>query len=199
MITPRPYISYSQMALFEMSPEKYANQYIYGLKQRVSRNMAYGSALAQGLEDEEANGDPLLDLMAARLPKFELMDKPLEAELPDGSHTIRLLAKMDTSKSDYTAFKEYKTSTRKWTQKMADKSDQITFYATTIWLATGRIPKDIELINIQVAYTPDGQLSPTGDMWRFKTTRSMVDLIKMCQRIRRVWHLIQGLCDVELI
>jgi len=163
MLTPRNYLSFSQMTLFEMSPEKYLEKYVYGKRERISRNMSYGSQMAKGLEAEEATGDPLLDLVMARLPKFELMDKPIEAILPvrggltacinaaesettsgKEPEVIHLLAKPDTAKADYTAFKEYKTSVRKWTQKMADDSGQITFYATTIWLAKGFIPQDIE-------------------------------------------------------
>lgn len=199
MLTPRPYLSFSQMTLFEMSPEKYADQYLFGKKQRISRNMAYGSLMAEGLEAEEATGDPLLDLMMARIPKFELMDKPLEADLPDGKKMIHLLAKPDTAKSDYTAFKEYKTSVRKWTQKMADDSGQITFYATTIWLKTGNIPQDIELVDVVVGYDPDGRLVPTGDLWRFPTKRTMVDIIKMTGRMKRAWHGIEELCEKSLL
>src|SRR3990167_8833891 len=147
MLTPRNYLSFSQMTLFEMSPEKYADRYLFGKKERISRNMSYGSMMAYGLEVEEGTGDPLLDLMMARLPKFELMDKPIEADLPDGKGVIHILAKPDTAKADYTAFKEYKTSVRKWTQRMANESGQITFYTTVIWLKTKKIPKDIELVD----------------------------------------------------
>lgn len=199
MLTPRKYISFSQMTKFEMSPEKYVQEYIYGQKQRISRNMAYGSKLADGLEVEEASGDPLLDLMASRLPKFKLMDKPIEAELSDGKEIIHLLAKPDTANPNYTAFKEYKTSTRKWTQKMADDSGQITFYATTIWLLKGFIPQDIELVNIKTAYEPDGNLTVTGEMFRYPTNRSMADIIKMTKRIRKAWHGIKKLCENELL
>ena len=145
MITPRQYLSYSQMALFERSPEQYDQQYIYGVKSRETQNMRYGKMLADGLEEEEATGDPLLDLMASQLPKFELMDKPIYADLKNGKEIIKLLAKPDTCKKDYTAFKEFKTSTRKWTQRMADESEQITFYTTVIWL-TERITLYAQLV-----------------------------------------------------
>ena len=113
--------------------------------------------------------------------------------------TIRVLAKPDSAKEDYTAFLEYKTSTRFWTQKMADDSAQITFYATTIWLAKGFIPQDIELVNVHVEYLPDGQLQPTGEILRFPTKRTMVDIIKMTARIKRAWHGIKALCEHELL
>mgnify|MGYP001612041812 CR=1 FL=1 len=196
---PRAYLSFSAMTTFEMSPEKYLEKYIYGKKERTSRNMGYGSMLAKGLEDEEATGDPLLDLVMVQLPKFELMDVPLDAYLEDGKKMIHILAKPDTCKADYSAFKEYKTSVRKWTQKMADESGQITFYATAIWIATKKIPQDIELVNVPVAYDAEGRLHPTGDIVRLPTRRCIADAIKMTRRMRTAWHGIIELCKNELL
>lgn len=207
------------MTKFEMSPEKFTEEYIYGQRQRISRNMAFGSQLADGLMIEEANGDPLLDLMASRLPKFELIDRPIVdpkgkevlfkrnteefrinvPTLENKGDDIPLLAVPDTAKIDYTAFKEYKTSVRKWTQKMVDESGQVTFYATAIWLATGKIPEDIELVNIETAYQEDGRLTVTGNMFRFPTKRIMADIIKMTKRMRHAWTGIRELCEKELI
>jgi hypothetical protein len=137
--------------------------------------------------------------MASRLPKFELMDKPIEADLKNGKETIRLLAKPDTCKKDMTAFKEYKTSTQKWTQRKVDDSGQITFYATVIWLLTHKIPQDIELICVKTAYQDDGRLTVTGDMWRYPTRRTMADIIKMITRIRHAWAGIKEICEKELL
>ena len=199
MLTPRPYISFSQMTLFERDPEAWADKYLYDKPQRTSRNMAYGSKLADSLESDVATGDAMLDLMAAKLPKFELMDKPFECPLKNGKETITVLIKPDTAMPDLSAFKEYKTSTRKWTQKMADESGQITFYATGMWLLTKKIPHDIELVNIVVDYEPDGTLTPTGEMHRFRTHRSLTDIIKMTSRIRKNWQEIKDFCEKELI
>lgn len=199
MITPRPYLSYSQMVLFERSPKEYAEQYIYGEKPPETMNMAYGSQFANGLEKDEFSGDPVLDMMMVKIPKFELMDRPLEVELKSKDGVVPLLAKPDTAKADYSAFKEYKTSVRKWTQKMADDSSQITFYATAMWLKTKKIPSDIELINVRVEYTPEGGLCPTGEIHIFKTKRTMVDIIKMTARMKRVWQGINELCEKELL
>ena len=204
MLTPRPYLSFHSMTLFEKSQEEWLDYYIYdpenkNKKRRISRNMAYGSMLAKGLEDEKATGDPLLDLMAARLPKFELMDIAFEADLKDKKGVIRVLAKPDTCKSDYSAFKEYKTSVRKWTQRMADESGQITFYAMVMWLKTGKIPQDIELICVPVEYQSDCSLSPTGELVRLPTKRTLADIIKMSSRARRAWKGIQKLVENELL
>lgn len=216
-MTPKTYLSFSQMTTYEMSTQKYADQYLYGKKQRISRNMAYGSQMAEGLEKEEATGDPILDMMMSRIPKFERMDLPIESRngvrtlferdqkyyhipvLTNGKETIALMAIPDTAKNDYSAFKEYKTSVRRWTQKMADDSGQITFYATAIWLATGVIPQDIELVNVPVDYAEDGTLAPTGELIRLKTQRDMSDIIKMTKRMRDAWKGIKQLCEQELL
>ena len=199
MITPRYYISFSAMALFEKSPEQWADIYLRDCYQYTNVNMRYGSLMADALEKNELSGDPALDLMIENIPKFELMDKPIEANLKNGKDVIIVLAKPDTAKADYTAFKEFKTSLKRWTQKMADDSDQITFYATTIWLKTGKIPQDIELANVRVKYTKNGKLIPTGELTIIPTTRTMVDIIKMIARIRKNWKLIQQFCEKELL
>lgn len=209
------------MTVFERSPEAYAEQYLHGKRMRITRNIAYGSKMAEGLENDEATGDPLLDLVMARLPKYELRDKIIECKngvaveyrdpntgiithpiipaLDNGKERIPLLAKPDTAKSDYSAFREYKSSTRKWTQKMVDDSGQIGFYATAIWLATGKIPETIHLDDVQTAYDPDGRLYPTGNIWTFPTKRTMMDVIKMTKRIRNAWKGIKQLCEDELL
>jgi len=217
MITPRPYLSFSAMSLFEQDQDKYVKQYLYGEKQFVTRNMKYGSKMADGLEKDEFTGDPVLDTMIIKLPKYELMDKIVEAKggvkvrypvddqiytvpaLKDEKGLIPLLAKPDSSTAEYDAFYEYKTSVKKWTQKMSDESGQITFYATAIWLATGKIPQSIELVNVQVAYQSDRSLAPTGEMFRFPTKRTMTDIIKMTARIRKNWSGIKKLCERELL
>lgn len=217
MATPKKYLSFSQLTKWEMSPDRYAEQYLYGEKQRISRNMAYGKQLADSLETGELSGDLLLDFAALKLPKFEIMDQPIEDPkgveifyerderyihvpfLRDKNEKIPILAIPDSMKSDGSAFKEFKTSTRKWTQRMVDESGQITFYATAFWLKNQYIPNDIELVAMQTEYKDDGQLAITGDMNRFPTIRRMSDVIKMTLRIRHAWYGIKKLCEKELL
>lgn len=216
MITPRPYLSFSSMSLFERDPKQWADEYLYHQKKRISRNMGYGSLMAEGLEADEATGDPMLDMMMVKIPKFERMDMAVEdpngfevtyrdgkkAKVPvlaDPDGGIPILALPDTAKTDYSAFKEYKTSTRKWTQKMADESGQITFYSTAIWMVTSEVPQDIELVNVVVDYQEDGRLQPTGDMVRLPTQRTLSDVIRMTRRIRTAWRGIKELCEKELL
>ncbi len=199
MITPRNYISYSQLVLIERSPELYIQQYIYGKKPKGSINMDFGSKMANALETGNGSEDVILDLMIAHLPKFELMDIAFEADLQDGKEKIKVLAKPDTYKKDLSALKEYKTSVRNWTQKMADESDQITFYCTVIWLLTKKIP-ECELVQVKTRYRGNkGQIEATGEILRFPTSRKMIDIIKMCTRIKRGWKKIKEVSEKELI
>src|SRR3990167_4779087 len=78
-MTPRPYLSYSQMVLFDKSPEEYYLKYFDpDHKERKTVNMAYGSKMADGLENDELTGDPILDLVMTQIPKFERRDKIIE-------------------------------------------------------------------------------------------------------------------------
>ena len=61
MLTPRLYLSFSQMILFEMSPEKYADQYLFG-KNRESTGTWLMGACLRCVEAGEWTSDPLLDL-----------------------------------------------------------------------------------------------------------------------------------------
>ena len=211
------YLSFSSMSLFEMSPEKWVEKYIYKQKERISRNMVYGKQLAEGMEKDEMSGDPVLDIMMVRLPRYDLADKIIEDAngieivnrtdgktykvpfLTSGKEKIPLVALPDSAKKDYSAFLEYKTSTRKWTQKMVDESGQIDFYATVIWLKTAKIAQDIELIVVQTEYAENGSLRPTGELWRYPTKRSMINVIKTTKRMKSAWHGIQQLCESELL
>lgn len=204
--------------MFEYSPEKFIEHYIYGKQERISRNMAEGSKVADALMAEEATGDPLLDMMIVRFPKFERMDlavedpngpeveyvrkkKTIKAHIPalkDKNGDIPLLALPDTATNSFDKFKEYKTGVRKWTQNLADGSDQITFYATAIWLATGKIPEDIELVNGVFEYQEGGTLQPTGEILRFPTKRDLPRVLKMTKRIRNNWAGIKEVYKKEL-
>lgn len=217
MLTPRPYISFSQLTTFEMNPERYVEQYFRGKASPSSVNMSYGSLLAEGLERGEATGDPLLDLMAARIPKLDRMDLPVEDAngvvvtdphdgkewrvpvLMDGKERIPLLAKPDTAAEGYGAFKEYKTSVKPWTQKKADDSGQITFYATAMWLVTKKVPADIELVCLVTEKDSSWRLRPTGDLLILPTKRTLVDVLKMTKRIKEAWAGIKLLSERELL
>lgn len=191
------------MNLFEQSPEKWKRLYFYEEKNRISRGMAFGRQMAEGLEHGEATGDPVLDLLMAKLPKFEIMDKEFDAELKDGKRKIIIRAKPDTMKADMSAFKEYKTGQSLWTRKQVDDSGQITFYATAMFLKTGKIPQDIELVHVETKKNDpeslDAEIGATGAMYRHPTSRNTIEILKMMARMKNAWRGIEKITADEFL
>ena len=203
MLTPREYLSWSSMDLLERDEKKWIQIYLYGEKNRINRGMALGRQMAEGLENGEMTGDMTLDLVIERLPKFEIMDKPVEADLKIGKKVIHLLAKPDTMKKNMTAFKEYKTGQDPWTQAKVDKSGQLEFYNTVFYLKTGKIERDIELVYVptekQVKGALDAKLGVCGDIQSFKRVVTMTQVLKMCVRMKKAWARIEEICEEELL
>lgn len=223
-MTPKPYISWSSInTLGDFSPAKVAKWkeiYLYDKKMNF-KGMELGKKMATGLEDDEATGDMVLDAVMADIPKFEIMDKVLEdpngeeieyfdyktkeyvtAKVPfikDGKNRIPILVKMDSSKIDGTAFKEYKTAKEHWTRKQVDESGQITFYAMGLFIKTGKIPNDIELVEIETKTRLDGKMECTGAITRHPTVRTMGQILNMMVRVKKSWSMINKICEEELL
>ena len=199
MIRPRPYLSWSQLTLFESSLERYMDIYIDESRMSINRGMAFGKEIADALEKEEATGDPIKDLLISQIPKFEIMEAELEATLKLGKTEIPLYGKADTAKKNLTAFKEYKTGQTSWSQKQVDNHGQITLYCTIIRARTGKIPQDIELVYIPTKRLPDGNIEFTGDIHRIRTERKLSDILKMEVRIKKAWEAIGKMCEDKLL
>lgn len=213
------------MDQLERNPERWKETYLFGRKMRINSGMAFGKKMADGLEDGDLSGDPVLDIVMERLPKFEIMDKVVEdpkgvwvnyfdpklkktvriqvPALKDGKRKIPILAKLDTMKADGSAFKEYKTGQEPWTQKKADQSGQVTFYSATLFIKNGKIPADIELDYVQTAKGINGPLDArigaTGDIRRFHTVRHMGEVLNMMVRMKKAWEKIEKITEEELL
>lgn len=200
----RLYLSHSQKKLWNKSKEDYILKYVYEKKQFVTKEMKFGTLVADLLENGGLSGDLMLDVALAKMPKFELMDKEQRCEMKIGKSVVPLLVKMDTSKIDFTAFKEYKTGKEGkggWTQKKVDDDEQITFYATWCYIKTGKIPEDIELVWVKTKddETDIKKIKVTGEVEIFKTSRSKMQIIKEKADMLKVWNEIGIACEEELL
>jgi len=198
MVRPRPYLSWTQLFTIEQSEEQYKRLYIDGKKLPINRGMALGKEVADSLESGEETGDAIKDLVIASLPKFDLMDNEFATKIKIGKLEIPLFSKIDTATKDFSAFKEYKTGATKWDQRKADNHGQITFYAVVIHSLTGKIPQDIELVWAPTHKIPSG-VELTGEIKRFKTIRTMTDILKMKARIKNAWERIAEIVQEELL
>lgn len=196
-MSPKGYISYSQLDLFEQSEKQYIDKYFYNIKPPSTPAMELGSRVSEYLqthnEDIVIYDDYHLDNAAKdiliRVPKYEVMEKKIEVS-KDG---IAMFGYLDTAMDDLSAFREYKTGTTQYTYKSVLKHDQVTFYAMMIYFITGEIPKKISLIKIPISYK--GILGPVHE--EFITHRSLEDVLKMYSRVvamdKRMTDLMLGL------
>ena len=201
MITPKPYLSWSQLTLWESAPERYKDYYLKGIGNSIplSRGVVLGKDVATALETGEETGDELRDLVIAQIPRLADSEREIKATIKIGKIEIPLLGKLDASSKDLMTIKEYKTGQTKWTQKLVDKQGQITMYCVIIQALTGEIPKDIELVHIPTKADEDGKLELTGDIIIIPTERTTIDILKMKSRIKKAWLEIGKMCEEAII
>lgn len=209
-MTPRAYLSWNSVNMLgnfsEKDIEKWKNYYLYDEKFGMNRGMAFGKKMADGLENDEDTGDVILDMVMTKIPKFEIMDKEFTVEMKTGRRlssgeleTIKILCKPDTMKADMSAFKEYKTAQKRWTKKQVDENGQVTWYAMGMFIKTGKIPGDIELVEVPTKSGIDGKIEATGEIYRHHTVRSMGQILQMMVRAKKAWSIINKICEEELL
>lgn len=198
-MTPHGYISYTQLKLWETSPEKYKRIYIQGEKTPTSREMAFGNMIHEALEKNEATGDPELDMVLSTVPKYNAFEHELKTTLKAGKVDIPILAKIDTYNTDDHSFGEYKTGSGWWTPEKVRKDDQLTFYAMAIYAEHQFIPNKISLIQIRTQWNEkERKVEATGEYKHFRTERTMADILKMGARVRKAWDEISEMVEKEL-
>lgn len=202
---PRSYLSWSSLDLFERSKQRWIELYVRGneirYNERGQAGIDLGRKMAGALEHDELTGDVELDLTIGNIPKFEVMEMDVRGELKRGrgEDPIPLLSKLDTAKADLSGFKEYKQGVNAWTKAKVDKNGQITFYATNVYCLTGKIPDDIELVWVPTERGMDGENRVIGDIVRFRTRRTMADVLGMMVRMRKAWDEMERVCNAELL
>ena len=206
---PEPYLNHTQLKTWETSPASYVKFFVEGKKLGINRGMALGRIVADALELDEETGDPLKDIVIAGIPKFEagddIRDEFMYMTLEHGGIKIPLRIRPDRCNKALTAFKEYKTGPKEsWHQAKVDRDSQITFYATGIYIkwqelfGKGRIPDDIELVHAVTEKDEEGRPHLTGEIIRYRTKRTLLDVMKMKVRMMRAWKEIGAMLESEL-
>lgn len=189
-IRPRTHFSWSQLDCWERDRDGYIKQYILKEAKKATKEMNFGTSVAKSLETGEVTGNPATDLVIEALPKYELRDVAqwaiLPAKIEGVLENIPLLSKFDSAKDDLSAIIEYKTGKTPWTQKRADESGQVSFYALVAYLITQKIPA-LELVWMPTENSSQG-IAVKGGFIRISTKRTVDDLLKMMVRIARAWE-----------
>jgi len=184
ILTPRPYLSWSQMNLFERDPAAYIAQYLSGAVEQVSTAMAFGKRIAGGLE-ANATDDDEVERLRTFLPKFPKK----EYEIKVAYSGVPLLAKPDMFCPWKVRIGELKTGKFPWTQARVNEHGQLKFYALAAWLKYKRIPK-VELYWAPTEWHED-RLRLTGEIQTFEAQITEQDILSFALRIPKVWEAIQ--------
>ena len=163
-ISPRPYLSWSQIQLFERSPELYVRKYISGEDEPESEAMRLGKNLAQALEIQEKTGDQALDNLLTVFPVYPQREFKIEAHL-EGME-VPLYGILDGFDEKQLRIGEYKSG-RFWDQKMVDESGQLKMYALMVWLKYQKMPSEVMLHWAKTEYNETDGLVFTGEIYNF--------------------------------
>ena len=192
--TPREYISWSQLSLWERDPEEYRRVYVEGQEQFVSDAMILGKQLAEAMEDDIVSDIPIIEQGRMFLPHYENREFEIRVNLRVGKHDIPLFGKLDGYEKKDRIIGEIKTGATKWTQRMVDQHGQLTFYALLVYLRFKKMPSSIRLHWLNT----DEESENYGMVKSFETKRSLAELIKMHTRINNAWAAIIKLSNGKL-
>lgn len=199
--TPRPYLSWSQLACFEKSPAEYAMRYIYRDNPENQR-MALGKRVAEMIEKGEEEADKDLEYFRIFLPQYPYREFEVWKDKEKGEYItfagIPIFGKLDGWNPEARHIGEYKTGA-KWDQRMADTTGQLSFYALLIYIAYGIPPEKLKITLHWMPTTIDPRegLKLTGDIKEFQTRRTQKDLVEIGSRIVKAWAGIRALCAEE--
>lgn len=187
--SPRGYLSWSQMSMWEKDPNLYYQVYIENADQFRTKYLELGKRMATGLENGfDEQHDPLFESLIVFMPSYPKREFDIKAEFEG----IPLFGKLDGWDGKNLTIGEYKTG-KKWTQAMVNQSGQLTFYAFLVWLKYKKLPKKIFLHWAKTQEDEMGNLSLTGDIRTFETERKLKDLILFSKRIKTAW---EAICEL---
>jgi len=186
--SPKGYMSWSQMSLWERDPNLYYQSYIQGIDMYHSKYMSFGKRVHKALEiGYDKGNDPAINLVATFIPSYPKREFRINVKFEG----VPLYGIIDGWNPWSKEFGDYKTG-KNYSQATANRSDQFTFYATMIWLKYKVLPKKILIHWIKTAENSEG-LYVTGDFQTFETKRELKDIILFSKRIRIAW---EGICEI---
>lgn len=174
-------LSYSRYRCWKSGKKQYYKQYILGEKMG-SRYMEFGSYFAKLLEDDSESGEDEIERVRAFIPTYKTREKVIEVKHAG----VPLLIKPDGLDLKKHIIGEFKTGKR-WNQRMADESEQITFYAFVYWLTFKKIPKTY-LHWVETRVAEDGGIEVTGYAETFDTPRTMEDFLKLFPKLKTAYR-----------
>lgn len=182
LLSPRGYISWSQLNLFESSESRYIRKYFYGEDIEYRNDfMDFGKRFATAKETGDPQGDMMLDFAIKAVPTFEKDEYEFIVNFETEYGVIPILCKLDSFSIKLIQNIEYKTGKTVWTQARVNKSGQLLFYSTGILSKFGVNPKQ-KLVWLPTTIR-NGSVVPTGEILQFDFLATGSQLLEMKKRI----------------
>jgi len=199
LLNPRGYLSWTQVDMWERSPERYVARYMHGGADLSNAAMEFGKKTSDALESGAETGDLLLDTVVAMLPHYEKREHEIRVTFKTEAGEVDLLGKLDTyGIKKGPRFREYKTGRVPWTEAKARKHGQIKHYSGLIYLDEGVLPTEAWLDWAETAWGEDGELGFTGKIASFHVTPTMQETLQYLARVSRVAREIDARYRAEL-
>lgn len=188
VILPRGYLSYTQWELWKKNKDRYKREYFEKSDKLDTRYLRFGKWFAELIETGRYK-HLVPDLLVYPEP-----EKKLYVELEDG---VKILAFIDSYDSTTNLFLEYKTGKVPWTQAKVQRHEQLTFYATLLYIVTGSMPASCKLIWVETkedkaVYEGLGNdthgIALTGRVYTFTRTFDKREIDRIYKEIITVAH-----------
>ena len=172
------YLSFSQLVLWDKSPEEYRKKYYPDVRPEFWSNirMAFGNFVTEAMERNE--------LWVEFIPRYPVFEREELVDFGDDEFCIPIKLFIDNMRTDINKFKEQKTGETVWTQNMVDKHKQLDIYSTALQIKDGFVYEECELVDVRtrIVDLPKPEKQP---MLRKKQPTQKVELTGYYQVFRR--------------
>jgi len=179
ILLPRDYLSWSQMWLWENSPEKYKEKYFYGAEQYVTKEMKFGKKFAEARETGKCDDKKILKIVKSTTA-YKNKEYKIKCVVKSGKDVVPLLCYLDSYEDGFV--EEDKTGKTPWTQKRADEHGQIGVYDVALRITTGKVHK-FRLRWFETEEKEKGVITLTGRIETFPVEKTTIEYLKMTARI----------------
>lgn len=187
----RPF-SWSAMSSFQWNKRQWYDKYVTGIIPEKSPELEFGSYVDKKFQD-----DPKF---LPHFTRYPVLQHTMKATLA----TIPLIGIADAWHPANVALRDLKTGRKPWTQKRADETGQLTFYALLLWMTENIHPRDLSLyIDWAPTHYVDGELAfiePHKALMprTFQTTRTMPQILAFGRQINETYAAMIAYCETHV-
>jgi len=190
-MTPKPHLSYSQIIIFERSPEAYARVYLLGEEKYTNAKMGFGKRFAEAFV--ENTEDRAIEVSKYHFIHYQKQEFEVTAIIPHKPTQITFKAVFDGYTRKTAHIGERKTGSIVWSQEKVDNNFQLSVYALVHWLKFKKLPKRITLEWLETT-EEDGEIEIVNfKPLVFETSRTLAQCASAAQRIFKAYEGIEQL------